>query len=565
MSGWTDLGIDLPYGATGRIRVTCPKCSHTRKPAHQRERCLSVHVEEGVFKCHNCGWIGGLPGAGIWQESLPSPTYTKPEPPPERRLTKPAQDFLTARGINLAVALDAGLYTDGEWLAIPYHRDGEIVHVKYRHLTEKRFRADKGTEHVAYGLDWCRDADAIVVCEGELDALALLTAGIDAVLSVPDGVNSATGGAFLASVQPLFAEASRIILAVDGDEAGQTLAATLLPVTGPEKTATVAWPAGTKDANDVLLRDGPDKLRALIDRAAWTPVPGIIGAGELTDAFLRFYRGETDPSFDAGLPMFDQHYRVGLGQLTVVTGISFHGKTTFLDFLLLQYMKRHDWHIIIFSPEQYPPTRHAAVLAAQLVGKPMPSQWRDVQGVMSEREAVEAIGWVSRHVTFLDPEGATVDELLRLAGIVAARTGAKGLVLDPWNEIAHDRSFMSETLYTGDVLRRFKTFARQHGLHVWLVAHPTKLPRQSPDDPEIVPGLEHISGSNNFRNKADMGLTVWRDIYDMDHRDRVLVRVTKAKHRDFGLIGDVSFHYEAQSHRFLELAQPITKQKGFSS
>lgn len=564
MSGWSDLGIDLPYGATGRIRVPCPQCSADRKPEHRRQRCLSVHVEEGVFKCHNCGWLGGLPGAGIWQDALPSPTYTKPEPPPERRLTQPAQDFLAARGINLAIALDAGLYTDGEWLAIPYHRDGEIVHVKYRHLTEKRFRADKGTEHVAYGLDWCQDAEAIVVVEGELDALACLTAGIDAVLSVPDGVNSATGAPFRASVEPLFAQASRVVLAVDGDDAGQSLAATLRPLIGPEKTATVTWPDGTKDANDVLLRDGHAALRAIIDGATWERVPGIIGADELSHAFLRFYRGEADPSFDAGLPMFDQHYRVGLGQLTVVTGISFHGKTTFLDFLLLQYMKRHDWHIVVFSPEQYPPTRHAAVLAAQLVGKPMPSPWRDVRDPMSPEQAAKAIGWINRHVTFLDPEGATVEELLRLAAIVVARTGAKGLVLDPWNEIAHERTFMSETLYTGDVLRRFKTFARQHDLHVWLVAHPTKLPRQNPDDPEIVPGLEHISGSNNFRNKADMGLTVWRDIYDLDNRDRVLVRVTKAKHRDFGLIGDTSFHYEEQSHRFVELAAPIPFQKGLT-
>ena len=39
------IGIDLPYGASGNVRLTCPKCTPHRKPHNQRRKDLSVDVE----------------------------------------------------------------------------------------------------------------------------------------------------------------------------------------------------------------------------------------------------------------------------------------------------------------------------------------------------------------------------------------------------------------------------------------------------------------------------------------------------------------------------------------
>ncbi len=40
----------------------CPKCSHLRKGTNRNQKCLSVEVETGLFKCHHshCGYSGRI-------------------------------------------------------------------------------------------------------------------------------------------------------------------------------------------------------------------------------------------------------------------------------------------------------------------------------------------------------------------------------------------------------------------------------------------------------------------------------------------------------------------------
>src|SRR5689334_7917336 len=55
-------GIRPNSYAEGDQKLLCPKCSHTRRPEHRREPCLSLTIEaEGaVWKCHNCNWADGV-------------------------------------------------------------------------------------------------------------------------------------------------------------------------------------------------------------------------------------------------------------------------------------------------------------------------------------------------------------------------------------------------------------------------------------------------------------------------------------------------------------------------
>ena len=56
--------IDDVSTTIGLHTTTCPRCSHDRKEAHQKLKCLSVKVDaEGVcWHCNHCGWSGGLSG-----------------------------------------------------------------------------------------------------------------------------------------------------------------------------------------------------------------------------------------------------------------------------------------------------------------------------------------------------------------------------------------------------------------------------------------------------------------------------------------------------------------------
>src|SRR5262249_8429657 len=69
--------------------------------------------------------------------------------------------WLEARGIDLEVATQYGLYTDrqsqgGRDLAIPYRRDGQTINRKYRG-PGKRFRQDPGAPRSFWNEDCLRD------------------------------------------------------------------------------------------------------------------------------------------------------------------------------------------------------------------------------------------------------------------------------------------------------------------------------------------------------------------------------------------------------------------------
>ena len=143
----------------------------------------------------------------------------------------------------------------------------------------------------------------------------------------------------------------------------------------------------------------------------------------------------------------------------------------------------------------------------------------------------------------------TVDGVLRLARALVFRKGIKGLVIDPWNELDHSRSSnQSETEYISDALTKIRRFARTYGVHVWLVAHPTKMQKGS-DGKYPVPNPYDVSGSAHWRNKADNCLTVWRDL-SAPHNREVQVHVQKIRFKEIGQIGLAKLTYDPTTGRY---------------
>src|SRR5262249_22808822 len=50
----------------GEHNLICPKCSHKRKPANQKTKCLSVKIDDkgATWYCHNCNDSGPTKGSG---------------------------------------------------------------------------------------------------------------------------------------------------------------------------------------------------------------------------------------------------------------------------------------------------------------------------------------------------------------------------------------------------------------------------------------------------------------------------------------------------------------------
>jgi hypothetical protein len=277
---------------------------------------------------------------------------------------------------------------------------------------------------------------------------------------------------------------------------------------------------------------------------------GIYEVADLSDAIDELYERGMTGGHSTGWPTLDYHYTVKRGQWTIVTGMPSHGKSAVLDALLVNLARDHGWRFCVCSPENQPLSRHAANLLAIWAGEPF---GRRAYGQMTRDTLAAGKRWLAEHFTFLLPDevDCTVAGILDLATEVHARREIQGLVIDPWNELEHRRpAQMTETEYTSQSLTRMRRFARSNELHLWLVAHPTKLQKDVKSGNYPVPTLYDISGSAHFRNKADMGLSVWRDV--LNEKSPTEIHVQKVRFRECGSIGKCELYYDLGSGRFTE-------------
>jgi twinkle protein len=526
-----------------------------------------VHLDKQVWHCWHCDWTGGL-REGEQRRSTPPPrAYQKPA---YRRTALPEQvvawfqdrcipaTVLTRRQIGYGPVYMPQVEEEVPALQFPYLRGGEVVNIKYRDF-QKHFRMVGGAERLLYGLDDLQ-GDTLLICEGEIDAMSLEVAGYHAVLSVPDGAPAVTAKDytskfdFLRSADAVLAPFKRIILAVDTDAPGQKLAEELARRLGPERCWRTTWSEGCKDANEVLVRDGGLVLRECVETSHPWPVRGIVTGDMLSAGIDTIYEEGVPRGIAPGWASVAKHYTVRTGEMTIVTGIPSHGKSQWVTALMVHLAVQHGWRFAVFSPEHFPLERYAARILEIYTGEP----FGGASDRMPRATLQEAKAWLTAHISFLMPEDAspTVDHLLTLARTQVTREGVQGVILDPWNEIEHSRpAALSETEYISKALSQIRRFARLHTVHVWVIAHPTKMQKaeKGPYAGLYPPPTPYdISGSAHWRNKADNCITIWRNVEGYDHR--VEVHIQKIRFREIGTPGKVDLVYQPWCGRYTDAA-----------
>ena len=563
MKTWADFRIELPAGAAGEIDIPCPQCSAQRKK--KAAKCLSVNVGKGCWLCNHCGWSGGLlEGAKNTDPGWNRPVYRRPVVIPEKR--EPSMlEWLSARGISERVAARNRLSTARvympqveEWVtavAFPYFRGDEFINAKYRDR-EKNFRMEAGAERVLYGLNDI-DPTSCIIVEGEIDKLSVEMAGFTSCVSVPDGApsentkNYAGKFTFLDSDAEALEAVKAWILAVDNDPPGKRLEDELARRLGREKCWRVEWPEGCKDANDVLMQYGEEELAECLRTAKPLPIEGVFTASDVAAKIEHLYANGWEKGVETGWGELDRFYTVRAGEFTVVTGMPNSGKSNWLDALVVNLACSQGWQFAIFSPENQPIEDHMSRMIEKRAGEPFSS---GPTPRMNPSTLTSGIRWCTEHMAWILPADDTqwtIDTVLSAAKALVLRRGIRGLVIDPWNELEHEiPTGMTETIYIGQVLKRVRQFARRHGVHVWIVAHPQKMYREEGKYP--VPTLYDISGSANWRNKADNGIVVWRDF--QDDRNPVEVHVQKVRFRQIGRIGMAKLQYQKATQTYVELS-----------
>jgi twinkle protein len=268
-----------------------------------------------------------------------------------------------------------------------------------------------------------------------------------------------------------------------------------------------------------------------------------------------------DNGFDSGKgviawPNFSTHFRLSGGEMNVLTGIPNHGKSEWLDALLLNHVIENGLKVAYYSPENNPLEFHIQKLLEKITGKPM------LQGPnerMSKIEMSETAAFMDQHYRFIELGEAnlSLDSILGMFSESIKKCDTTCVVLDPWNDIEHARpAEMNETEYIGSCLSKCRRFARGNNVSLWIVAHPQKLQKDREEKTRPCPTPYDISGSANWFNKADNCFAVYRK------EDRVEVHVQKIRFKMRGKVGQVDFTYNRISGTYTEMETDTTTLPG---
>lgn len=544
-----DHGIHLRR-TSGQEKTTCPKCSHDRnKP---KDPCLSVNIDEGLYRCHHCDWKGSING-----DYKPAVVvdYSKSD------LPATAIAWFAGRGISEDTLISEHIGYNNHWIEFPFYKDGKVVNIKSR-TADKKFKQVKNAEKCFYRFDHMVGMKLIVITEGELDALAVVESGLENVISCPDGAptpnakSSDLKFSYLLSAEEHLMNADTIILATDDDPPGHKLRDELSRRIGREKCYRVVYPADCKDMNDVLIKHGKDRVMDLITEAHPYPIEGIVLVNDVLEDSIDLLKTPDQMGLNTGWTCLDAHYRISPSEVTVVTGIPNMGKSEWMDALMINMIQDYSWNFGIFSAENFPVKHHLLKLTGKFTGQPF---WGSDR--MDEETARNAMSILNDHIKFIGTQesAVTVESILDHARILNYRYGLHGLIIDPWNTVEHKfRTNENETNYVSRILAQLNTFAKVHEIHIWVVAHPRKMELDNDRKP-VVPSPYDIAGSANWFNKPDNCITVYR--HKDEDEDYVGIHVQKIRFQyKNGRPGTGKLEYNVRNGRYAEYQSEIKRQ-----
>lgn len=531
------LGIDLRNKWSGEVKTTCPKCAHQRKK--KNDPSLGVNIDDGVWKCHHCGWSGSVN------------QYVRPEARPELKSDK-IFTYFTNRAIVPETVSKFKISEGVEWMpqdqkehkviCFNYYLEDDLINIKFK-TSDKMFKMVKDARKIPYNINSIKDQDYVIICEGEEECMVWDQCNRTSVVSVPNGASKNNNNLeWLDSVYDMF-EGKIIYLATDNDEPGRKLGEDLARRFDAADIRIIRFPEGQKDANDCLKAFGGLFVSRLFDDAEHLPVAEISSASDYRSLIESYYESGYPVGALVDMSETDAHISWNRGELVVVTGIPGSGKSTWLDYMFIRLAYLKGWKFGLFSPENVAPLKITR-MTEQIMGKGMKE--------MNKTELDRAITIIDKHFWFYNVEvmeDYTLPALLNIAATMVKRNGIDCLCLDPFNYIEQESGDESSHEKIGNLLRKLKQFAIKYNVCVTLVAHPRKMDKTSAG--YNVPRLYDISGSHHFFNVPDVGIAVHRT-FENGQKDPVEVHVQKIKYHFRGKLGRIDYEFNRDSGQYSE-------------
>jgi twinkle protein len=413
-----------------------------------------------------------------------------------------------------------------------------------------------------------KEADRIIIVEGEADVIALESVGIKNVWSIPNGAplkvskgrvdpQEDTKFSYVWDAWDELESAKQIILATDADTPGEALKQELARRIGLEKCWEIFLPDECKDVTDVIRQHGSDAAKNLFTNAKQMPLQGVYDVESYMGSVMELYDNGVASGESCGLAAVDDLFTIKEGMVYIVTGYPGSGKSEFVDQVMMNLATRRQWKWAVASFENQP-SEHLTKLIEKYHQKPF---YKGRSPRMKKSEVAEAVEMLNNHFVFLEQKDgrmATMQSIISRIKLSIARCGTRGAVIDPYNYIDMSE-YENENKGISTILSELSAFARANGIAVFFVAHPQKL---IPDSAGVlaVPRGSHISGSAAWWAKADVGFTVHRPDRDVPKAE---VHCWKARYKWLGREGKATISYCPSNGVYSDLTD-VKQWKDFS-
>lgn len=536
--------------SSDQIELGCPN----KKCPNHGQMQFYIASKTGAFYCHRCNWKGNTLKALAFKLGI----ITLVQPVEAEHIfispnditawedslweNDEAMDFLTLkRGFSEEVIGEFKLgfkELDGQpVIVIPFFDKTDacvgLKYYYYKHPNNKsKMRFEKGSKIQAYNLNKIDTSKDLIVTEGEFDAITAWQYGHKNVVSIPNGANGING--WTKEIEGV----NKYIVCFDNDIAGQEGANKFAEVMGKAKCYRV-FPR-LKDLNEYLQcgleKTEVDKLFAAPKPMFEAPITEISQYLESTVEYLK--HPETNKGWSTGWKSLD-YYMGGIREkeVTVTSGITGHGKTTFALALISNLIKQ-DANSLLISPEM-PEQDLLLNLARNHYRKQITE--KDVSDFIKFTKSIQnrvQIANVYNQWTGKSGE-RTIDRIFDLIDHSVRHYKTKFILIDHLRFFLNPSEQESERFCIDQFMQKCVHTAINSGCHIWLVVQPKNLPA---NQKKIT--LMDLKGSSNIGQDAHNVVLVHRYA---DPKKEKWVEIDVAKNRKFGLCGSIPLEFDLKS------------------
>lgn len=420
-------------------------------------------------------------------------------------------------------------------IVIPYFdKNKACVGMKYDFYNRpkgiEKYRKERGTKTELFNIAYINVSSPVIITEGEYDTMSLWQYGYTNVGSLPNGAMGING--WLEGIM----SAKEFILCLDADEAGYECSVKLGNELGLSKCKQV-FPR-LKDVNE-YLQHGLDKSHIDLIFQQATPMfnAPVTSIGTYKEEAIDYLK---DPIKNKGVSTgwAGVDYFLGgirTGEVTVISGLTGHGKTTW-GLALANNLVRQGMNVLIISPEM----KEQALLIDLANGyyKKQVNE-KELTTFIDENNSKIYIAKVFDNWTDKKKK-KLLERIFDIVDYSVRNNNVQYVLIDHLRLFLNPESQDGERFAIDEFVQKCVHTALTNNVHIALVVQPKNL---MASQKKLT--IHDLKGSSNIAQDAHNVILIHRDIDKKKHENQVELDIVK--NRELGLTGTTVLEFNLNS------------------